>query len=122
MWCVAGSIVCKQMNSANQESHNEYIIISWSNQHYQINKATLGATDPLVMDCFDPFLMTILQKGIAEAVEAKENGPFNVFLIVVKVDYFFDNWLTDWLLLVKLRYDQRSINYYRLSFSTLFIR
>ena len=43
------------------------------------------------MDCFDAFLMTILQKGIAEAVEAKENGPFNVFLIVVKVDYFFVN-------------------------------
>ena len=43
------------------------------------------------MDYFDAFLMTILLKGIAEAVEAKENGPFNAFFIVVKVNYFFDN-------------------------------
>ena len=28
--------------------------------------------------------------GIAEEVEAKENGRFNTFLLVVKVDYFFD--------------------------------
>ena len=53
------------------------------------------------MDYFDAFLMTIILKGIAEEVETKENGPFNAFLIVVKVDYFFDDWLTDPLLVVK---------------------
>ena len=59
------------------------------------------------MDYFDAFLMTIILKGIAEEVETKENGPFNAFLIVVKVDYFFDDWLTDGLLVVKHWYDQR---------------
>ena len=46
-------------------------------------------------------------RGIAEEIEAKENGPFNAFLLVVKVDYFFENGLTDWLIVVTLRYDQR---------------
>ena len=46
-------------------------------------------------------------KWIAEEIEAKENGPFNAFLLVVKVDYFFENGLTDWLIVVTLRYDQR---------------
>ena len=48
-------------------------------------------------------------KWIAEEIEAKENGPFNAFLLVVKVDYFFENGLTDWLIVVTLRYMTKDV-------------
>ena len=48
-------------------------------------------------------------KAIAEEVKDKKNGTFNAFLLIVKVDYFFESELTDWLLAVKLRYDQGCI-------------
>ena len=46
-------------------------------------------------------------RAIAEEIKDRKNGPFNAFLLVVKVDYFFEKGLTDWLVVVTLRYDQR---------------
>ena len=47
-------------------------------------------------------------KAIAEEIKDRKNGPFNAFLLIVKVHYF-ESELTDWLLAVKLRYDQGCI-------------
>ena len=48
-------------------------------------------------------------RAIAKDIKDKKNGPFNAFLLTVKVDYFFESELTDWLLAVNLRYDQGCI-------------